>query len=218
MTTSRKSEFAPANGAKSRGPITPEGNLASSQNATQHGIFSRTMVPQCESQLRFEPVLAELQDQVQPRDATESGYVDIMAIARWREMVRLESSRIESARTESAQAESGNASTSEAHAAGLTRVVLATLAYQTLSGNSFPDNLHCYETSYDRQFAKAQAAIRRMPPVRTARPQILHVLPSGPVASVPHLATPLTAPTSWTPRTPAKKVILQNEPTAQNET
>jgi hypothetical protein len=151
MTTSRKSESARANGAKSRGPITPEGKLASSQNAAQHGIFSRTMVLQCESQLRFEQVLAELKDQVQPRNATESGYVEIMAIARWRQMrvwaVQKTAIELEMARLESAQAESGNAPESAANAAGLTPVVLATLAYQTLSGNSFLDKLHRYETS-----------------------------------------------------------------------
>ena len=58
MTTLRKSEFARANGAKSRGPTTPEGKLASSQNATQHGIF-------------FEQVLAELKDHVQRYETSD---------------------------------------------------------------------------------------------------------------------------------------------------
>ena len=139
MTTSRKSESARANGARSPSPVTPEGKLASSQNATQHGIFSRTMVLQCESQLRFEQVLAELKDQVQPRNATESGYVEIMAIARWRQMrvwaVQKTAIELEMARLESAQAESANDPASADGAAGLTPAVLATLSYRTFSDN-----------------------------------------------------------------------------------
>ena len=220
MTTSRKSESARANGAKSRGPITLEGKLASSQNAAQHGIFSRTMVLQCESQLRFEQVLAELKDQVQPRNATESGYVEIMAIARWRQMrvwaVQKTAIELEMARLESAQAESAN--DPAADAAGLTPVVLATLAYQTLSGNSFLDKLHRYETSYDRQFAKARAAIQKQRAQELLDAKDFASFPSNPVASVPAFATPLTGPTFIEPSDPREKVILQNEPTAQNET
>jgi hypothetical protein len=141
MTTSRKSESARANGAKSRGPSAPEDKLASSQDATRHGIFSRTMVLQCESQLRFDQVLAELKDQVQPRNPTESGFVEIMAIARWRQMrvwaVQKTAIELQMAHLESAQAESANDRASADDAAGLTPVVLPTLAYQTLFGNKF---------------------------------------------------------------------------------
>ena len=228
MTTSRKSESARANGAKSRGPTTPEGKLASSQNATQHGIFSRTMILGCESQNRFEQVLAELKDQVQPRNSTESGYVEVMAIARWRQMrvwavqktaIELEMARAESANTESTHVEPGNGIASETIDADLTPVVLATLAYRALSDNNFLDKLHRYETSYDRQFANAPAAIQKAPirkflDAKDFPPS----LPSNPFTSVPHLATPLTGPTFMDPSDPREKVILQNEPTAQNET
>ena len=237
MTTSRKSESARANGAKSRGPITPEGKLASSQNATQHGIFSRTMVLGCESQNRFEQVLAELKEQVQPRNSRESGYVEIMAIARWRqmrvwavqkaaielEMARAESAHLESIRAESAGLESESDVASETAAAELTPVVLATLAYRSLSDNSFLDKLHRYETYYDRQFAKAQAAIQKLRRQELLDAKESVFLPSNPAASVPPLAVPFTAPTfldspDWREIGQREKVILQNEPTAQNET
>src|SRR5579872_7183164 len=139
MTTLRKSESARANGAKSRGPTTPAVKLASSQNATQHGIFSRTMILGCESQNSFEQLLAEIKDQVQPRNSTESAYVETMAIARWRQMrvwaIQKTAIELEMARHESERLESGNDHAAETGTSGLTPVVLATLAYQTLSGN-----------------------------------------------------------------------------------
>ena len=220
MTTSRKSESARANGAKSRDPTTPEGKLASSQNATQHGIFGRTMVLQCESQHRFEQVLAELKDQVQPRNSAESAYVEMMAIARRRQMrvwavqkaaVELEMASVETSSMESARIESGNA-------AGLTPVVFATLAYRTFADNSFLDKPHRYETSYDCQFARAQAAIQKMRRQELVDAKDSASLPSNSVASVAHLATPPTAPTFMDPSDPREKAFLQNEPTAQNET
>jgi hypothetical protein len=122
-------------------------------------------------------------------------------------MARIESARVESARLES-----------ESHVASEnTAVVLATLAHRTLAEDSFLDKLHRYETSCDCQFAKAQAAIQRI------RQELLDAkdsasLPSNPFASVPHFATPLTAPTFMDPSDPREKAFLQNEPTAQNET
>jgi hypothetical protein len=126
--------------------------------------------------------------------------------------------RAESANMESARVESGNDAASETASADLTPVVLATLAYRALSDNNFLEKLHRYETSYDRQFAKAQAAIQK-----GRREELLDAkdsasFPSNPFASVPHLATPLTPPTFMDLSDPREKVILQNEPTAQNET
>jgi hypothetical protein len=151
----------------------------------------------------------------------------MMAMARWRQMrvwavqktaIELEMARAEASSIESARVESGNDPASEASIADLTPVVLATLAYRALSDNSFLDKLHRYETSYDRQFAKAQAAIQK-----GRRQELLDAkdsasLPSNPFTSVPHLATPLTGATFMDDSDSREKVILQNEPTAQNET
>ncbi len=220
MTTTRKSESARANGAKSRGPITPEGKLASSQNATKHGIFSRTIVLQCESQDRFEQVLAALKDQVQPRNASEAAYVETMAIARWRQMrvwgIQKAAIELEMASFEAAS----NGAPPPETTAELTPVVLATLAYRNLAGDScLLDMLHRYETSYDRQFAKAQAAIHKM-----RRQELLEAKASASAAPnllalVPQPATPLTAATFMEPsESPEEEAFLQMEPTTQNET
>ncbi len=207
MTTSRKSESARVNGAKSRGPTTPEVRLASLQN-TQHGILSRTLVLQCESQPRFEQVLAELKGQVQPRNSTESGFVETMAIARWRHMRvwALQKAAIE---LEIARVESSNDVASETAAADHTPVVLATLAYRTLSDNSFLDNVHRYETSHDRQFAEAQAATQTVRRQGLLDAEDSASLPSNSVASLPNLATSLTAPTFMDPLPPRKSYFAK---------
>ena len=48
-----KSETARANGAKSRGPVTPEGRAASSRNSLRHGFTAESVVLPTESQEDF---------------------------------------------------------------------------------------------------------------------------------------------------------------------
>src|ERR671929_104652 len=72
-----------ANGAKSRGPVTPEGKARSSQNARKHGgAACALMISPAES-----PHFAEFRDayirRFQPADEVELGLVDEMAACRW---------------------------------------------------------------------------------------------------------------------------------------
>jgi hypothetical protein len=185
------------------------------------------MVLQCKSQHRFAQALAELKDQVQLRNSTESGYVEMMAIARWRQMrvwavqkaaIELEMARVESASTESARVESGHDAASETAAVDLTPVVLATPAYRTLSGNSFLDKAPPLRNLLRPAVCQSPGRHSKNAPSGIARCQRFRVPPIQPDRLRPHLATPLTAPTFMDPSDPREKVILQNEPTAQNET
>jgi hypothetical protein len=68
MTSELKSATARANGAKSRGPKTPETREKSSRNAITHGYTTRkTMVLECESNDDFEEMIADYKVTYRPR-------------------------------------------------------------------------------------------------------------------------------------------------------
>ena len=80
-----KSETARMNGAKSRGPTTPEGREKSSRNAVKHGFTSNSnMVLDCESSDQFHELLGDFFTTYQPASAVERDLVEEMVAARWR--------------------------------------------------------------------------------------------------------------------------------------
>src|SRR5258707_1507912 len=85
MTPERKTEIARANGAKSRGPKTPEGKAVSSMNALRHGLTaSRPLLPG-ESQESFEELLKEYMEEYEPDGPAEIDLVHRMVVSKWRE-------------------------------------------------------------------------------------------------------------------------------------
>jgi hypothetical protein len=79
-----QSETARANGAKSRGPVTPEGRAASSRNSLRHGFTTRSVVLPTESQEDFQSLLDSYTHQFRPQGGVEMDLVQTMAAARWR--------------------------------------------------------------------------------------------------------------------------------------
>ena len=75
-----------ANSARSTGPVTPEGKARSAQNAIRHGILAESIVLDSESAARFSDVLSTLQDELQPASSIESRFVETMALAEWRRL------------------------------------------------------------------------------------------------------------------------------------
>jgi hypothetical protein len=85
MPSELKSATSRANGAKSKGPITPEGKAQSSHNATTHGFTSKkTIVLACENPDRFQEMLADYAETYQPGCPVEKDLVDEMVACRWR--------------------------------------------------------------------------------------------------------------------------------------
>jgi hypothetical protein len=83
MSSELQSQTARINGAKSNGPITPEGKARSSANSRRHGLTASVLL-EGESDEHFQLLLADFMDQFQPQTGVETDLVEVMAIARWR--------------------------------------------------------------------------------------------------------------------------------------
>jgi hypothetical protein len=167
MRTESQKQAARANGAKSRGPITSEGKLASSRNATTHGMLSGTIVLKGESEERFNALLADLHAELQPQTTVEITLVENMAVARWRQ---LRIWGIEKANMEyemRAQSDARDAADGDPAEDTATRCALA---FRSLSDDSRSlELINRYESRYDRQYLRAhhrflQLVDRRTPP------------------------------------------------------
>jgi hypothetical protein len=84
MSHLTRAESARINGAKSRGPKTPEGKAISSMNAVRHGITARTLALQNEDQGQFIQILNAYCDHLVPTNQAEVDLISDMVAARWR--------------------------------------------------------------------------------------------------------------------------------------
>ena len=84
MKSEKQIQTSRANGARSKGPVTPQGKKNSSMNSTRHGLLASTVVLEEEREDRFFALHQELMDEFQPRTATETALVETMIVARWR--------------------------------------------------------------------------------------------------------------------------------------
>ena len=84
MRTEKQIAASRANGAKSRGPVTPEGKRRSPMNSLNHGLFARTLVLEGESRQRFDSLVQLLTAEFKPETPTETLLIHTMAAARWR--------------------------------------------------------------------------------------------------------------------------------------
>ena len=148
MSTERQIQASRANGAKSRGPVTPEGKRASSCNAITHGMLSDAVVLKDESPDLFSALLQSLLDELQPQTGIEASLVENMAVARWRQMRiwNLETVSME----DEMQKQSEQFNASEDPATRMAR------AFRTLSDDSRSlELINRYEARYDRQHLRA---------------------------------------------------------------
>jgi hypothetical protein len=136
-----------ANGAKSRGPATPEGRLASACNRTDHGLLAQTIALDGESEDRLAALSEAFHQRLQPRDEVELAYLETMIMCRWR-LMRLWV--LESAGMGHEIRKQEHMHESES------KPTRAALAFRTLSDESHSlELMNRYETRFDRQFARA---------------------------------------------------------------
>lgn len=84
MSSKRRIEASRANGARSRGPVTPEGKQRSSQNAVRHGLFARCVLLKNEDPKAFEALTREFAARFGNLTALESGMVEELVACQWR--------------------------------------------------------------------------------------------------------------------------------------
>lgn len=101
----RRRAASRANGAKSRGPVTPQGKLRSaantahstgprtaagksrsSHNSLRHGLLASSVVLDGESAEMFREILTGLEDELLPDSPIERRFVETMAISEWRRL------------------------------------------------------------------------------------------------------------------------------------
>ena len=83
-TTESQSAAARANGARSRGPVSPEGKERSATNATRHGLSSRRLLVDGESEDDLNALRVYWMRQLQPLSGAEREVAEEVVAAEWR--------------------------------------------------------------------------------------------------------------------------------------
>ena len=96
MTSEKKTASNRRNAGKSTGPRSALGKAVVSRNARKHGLLSRNLVIDGESQEEFSELLCLLDDEFQPVGLVEHALVERVGIAIWRQrrLVRAESAEV----------------------------------------------------------------------------------------------------------------------------
>jgi hypothetical protein len=147
MPSKLRSEAARRNGARSKGPVTPEGKLASVQNSLKHGLFADAVTIDGECTEAFTALHNALFERLQPEGPIETALVENMVMCRWRQMRLwvMEKSALNHEMRKQAAANRGE-----------DKPTRAALAHRALTDETRSlENLSRYETRFDRQFSRA---------------------------------------------------------------
>lgn len=147
-----RSETARLNGAKSKGPKTPEGRRRSSLNALKHGLCSSSAVLSNESQARFNAHRDGYIARFSPADTVELDLVDQLVASSWRLRRAL---AVESAAYEREMVRRAP------ECVDFTEDIRLFTAIQSLTDNSrFSAHLSRYEARVHRMYYRALDAIQ----------------------------------------------------------
>ena len=208
--TQAQIEAARLNGAKSKGPATPEGKSISSQNAIRHGLLSKMAVIEGESETSFQDLAASLRQAFAPPDGLdfdehENILLDTMVLSAWR--------RLRAVTMESAALTLEMKSQQENYPDDPSTADNATAAFHAFTGltantPSF-DLILRYETRHTRAYERAAKALRDHRRSRHAESQAACQTNPAPVEP----AAPVPEP----PPSPAPSPIPATQPTQPNE-
>ena len=142
MSSIRRIKASRANGARSRGPFTPEGKARSAANAVRHGLLAKNVVLGLESNDLFQAMLAEYIARFAPADDVELALVEEMTVAVWRgrRCWGLETCLVDQAADQSPAQDAAH---------GLTA------AYSALAGGPTLPLVHRYEARVNKMYQRA---------------------------------------------------------------
>jgi hypothetical protein len=166
MLTEKQKAASRANGAKSRGPVTPRGRMISSRNSLHHGILARAVVLDTENKDRFHELLRSLHATYRPVGPAESLLVQKMAVSQWR-LMRLWSHQKAAFALELREQP---ASLAAEDVPTRDSVAFATLGPPRTPSVSTMDRC---ETTYDRQFARSLRLLRWEQEMRKRTPEVV---------------------------------------------
>jgi len=160
MASERQINAARTNGAKSRGPKTPEGKRRSVRNRTIHGLLARDIVLDGESRERFERLHHALVAELEPETTLEHALVEDITVCRWR-IMRLRV--IENAAVNLEMRNQPDTATED-------RPARTTIAWGNLNSRSrLLDALNRHETRLDRQVSRCLTRLNELQTRRNLR-------------------------------------------------
>jgi len=194
----KQKQIARGNGAKSKGPVTPEGKQRSSLNGITHGLASKCVVLSNESQEAYEELAARYQREWQPASGTESDLLTEMVNSCWRlrRVWAIETALIDSEMF--TQKNDFDAAWSHHHPAMRAMdAITVVLAESPMA----LETLHRYETRYHRLYRSSMDQLLKLRRLRHA-PEIAPVLPlrapdAESAAPVPEPDPGPAAPVHW---------------------
>jgi hypothetical protein len=143
-----------ANAAFSTGPVTPEGKARSSQNAIRHGLLADSTVFDGESEERFIALLAELEAELKPEPGIEASQVVVMAVAEWRRMRLWSIEKVHYYEETARRLAAGGLRPGDS--ADDPPITQFTRSFRSLSdGSRAMELLNRYETRYSREYQRA---------------------------------------------------------------
>jgi hypothetical protein len=190
-----------ANGARSHGPVTPEGKQASAKNSCKHGLLSKKIVLEGESQEEFDELLASYFEEHQPETPTERDLIQNMAVARWRQQ------RIWTLETAGLNHQMHHPKCRE----GEDYPTQQFIAFRALTDDTRTLELFSrYEARYDRQFRTSLATFLSLRAKRDAadRANTTACPQPFPAQEGLHLLRPAVAERNPAPGSPARRVSL----------
>ena len=154
MATEKQILASRANGAKSLGPITPEGKLRVSQNSRRHGLCAATTVIEGELPESFEALQAEVLADFAPTTSREKNLAEFATQALWRlyRIWELERAAFDNEiRKQADGLPSDRACAAFRDMANKTRIL---------------DLLHRYDSRFERQYHRALFQLERQREIR----------------------------------------------------